>query len=135
MGYDLEFRFDSNEEYNRDALFDRFCQAGAELIDDPHYDEPVIHISGLTDIWLNKSEAALMDGHWAFFRAPLTTTGLKYLLAFASRAGCKLYNPNPNIKGYVTYNTIDQTMKDIEKDRKYFEKILGKVRFPKEKKL
>jgi hypothetical protein len=54
MGYNLELRFDLNEEHNSDDLVNKFCQAGAELIDDPHYDEPVIHIPGLTNIWLSK---------------------------------------------------------------------------------
>ncbi len=56
MGYDLEFHFDSKEEYNREALINRFCQAGAELIDDSHYDEPAIRILDLTNIWFRKGE-------------------------------------------------------------------------------
>jgi len=135
MGYDLELRFDPNEEYNREALISRFCQAGAELIYDPHYDEPVIHIADLTIVWLSKSEAAIIDGRWVFFRAPLTATGLNDLLAFAGRVGCNLYNSNPNVKDYISYDTIDQTMKDIEKESQFREKIFGKIRFSEEKEL
>jgi hypothetical protein len=42
-----------------------------------------------------------------------------------------VYNSNPRINDYVTYDTVDKTVKDIEKERKFLEETLGKITFRK----
>jgi hypothetical protein len=116
LGYDIEFRFDPKEKYDKKELLDRFVRAGASLEHDhgmPRYHDPIILMPAGYGAFLNPTPEAIREGRWVDGRCPRNLDGLERYVQFADAVRARLYDPQANI--YVTIETIPQVLASLNK--------------------
>jgi hypothetical protein len=112
MGYELEFRFDPSEQYDKHRLMSRLTAAGALPVEDPHYEDGVHFIYAGTGIHRRKGKNTLDRGIWLDCRAPPSRPALIRLLGLAERLGCTLHDPQLKID--VGPDNVDMVMKSLQ---------------------
>ena len=112
MGYELEFRFDPSEQYDKHRLMGRLTAAGALLVEDAHYEDGFHVIYGGTGIHRLKGKNNLDRGIWLDCRAPPSRPALISLLGLAERLGCTLHDPQLEID--VRMDNVDMVMTNLQ---------------------
>jgi hypothetical protein len=123
MGYELQFRFDPSEPYDKHRLMSRLTAAGALLVEDSHYEDGVHVIYGGTGIHRLKGKNNLDRGVWLDCRALPSRPALISLLGFAERLGCTLHDPQLKID--VRLDNVDMVLTNLQRTFRMLAGLFG----------
>ena len=121
MGYDMCYRFDSGEAYDKSDLLRRLRDAGAHVLEDAN-GGPEVQFIGF-GIFFSRSEKNIAKGDWLWSRMPPWEEAFADFFAFAERLGCELVDPQVEIP--ITLENIKEVLAEREVQQRRIAELLG----------
>ena len=121
MGYDMYYRFDPNDEYDKDELLARLVNAGADIEEFEDGSGGIFFLC--FGLWFSESAENIARGDWLWSRMPPDEDFMVEFFNFAKKIGCTLFDAQTGKA--ITPLGMKEAVADREAGQRRIASLLG----------